>query len=158
MDKNTTGNFRQLVESIYTREQLESVKDDIRAISGLVYKSSLGPFSNQIKNKVGPNIYFYIYNLEKTGRLPKTASLGNFLIDLSKFLDGIEKITLTLAFVPTAGFQREIAVWLSENLGKKVVADFVVNSEIIGGLIIEYNGKYKDYSKAAEIEPRKAAL
>ena len=149
---NQKVNFRLLVDSIFTVDQLISVKDDIRTISGILYKIRPGSFSNQIKTKVGPNLNFYISSLEAEGRLPAPSSLGNFLADLARFLDNIDKITLTLAFAPSLDFQKEVVLWLEKNLGKKIIADFAVDEAIIAGLVIEYMGKYKDYSKASEIK------
>jgi len=150
--ENHKVSFRLLVNGIFTADQLRRIQDDIQTISQMAFKIGAGSLSSQIKTKVGSSIYLYILSLEKEKRLPAAASLGSFLVELSGFLDGIDKITLTLAFEPSAGFQKEIVLWLEKNLGKKVVCDFVVNEGIIGGLIIEYHGKYKDYSKAAEIE------
>ncbi|KKR86200.1 MAG: hypothetical protein UU34_C0019G0008 [Candidatus Curtissbacteria bacterium GW2011_GWA1_41_11] len=143
--------FRLLVDSIFTADQLTRIQDDIRTISQLAFKVGAGSFSSQIKNRVGSSLYLYILSLEKEKRLPAAASLGNFLSNLAGFLDGIDKITLTLAFEPSVDFQKEIVLWLENNLGRKIVVDFVVHEGIIGGLVIEYHGKYKDYSKAAEI-------
>ena len=148
---NQKVNFRSLVERIFTADQLTRIQDDIRTISRLAFKVGAGSFSSQIKNRVGPSLYLYILSLEKENRLPAAALLGNFLAGLGRFLDGIDKITLTLAFEPSLDFQKEIALRLEKNLGRKVVSDFIVDEAIIGGLIIEYHGKYKDYSKAAEI-------
>ena len=144
--------FKSLVDSIFTANQLTGIQDDIRTISAMAFKIGAGSLSSQIKPKVGPSIYLYILSLEKSNRLPAAASLGHFLAELAGFLDGIDKITLTLAFEPSVDFQKEIALWLETNLGTKVVCDFAVAEGIIGGLVIEYHGKYKDYSKAAEIE------
>ena len=141
-----------LVDSIFTADQLRRIQDDIRTISAMAFKVGAGSISNQIKNRVGSGIYLYILSLEKENRLPAAPSLGNFFAELSEFLNGVDKITLTLAFEPSLDFQKEIALWLEKNLGNKVVADFVVDEKIIGGLVIECHGKYKDYSKAQEIE------
>ena len=148
---NQKVSFRSLVERIFTADQLAGIQDDIRTISQMAFKMRSGSFSSQIKTKVGPTLYLYISSLEKESRLPAAASLGNFLAGLGQFLDGIDKITFTLAFEPSLDFQKEIALRLEKNLGRKVVSDFIVDEAIIGGLIIEYHGKYKDYSKAAEI-------
>lgn len=153
MDKTGSQkvNFRLLLDSIYTQEQLDKVKDDIRTISGMAFKVGSGSLSSQIKDKVGSRLYLYISSLEAEGRLPAAPVLGKFFSDINKFLTDLDKITLTMAFEPSLDFQKEVVLWLNKNLGKKVVAEFVVEEGIIGGLIIEYMGKYKDYSKASEV-------
>ena len=149
--ENHKVSFRLLVNGIFTADQLRRIQDDIQTISQMAFKIGAGSLSSQIKTKVGSGMYLYILSLEKENRLPAAALLGNFLAGLGRFLDGIDKITLTLAFEPSLDFQKEIALRLEKNLGRKVVSDFIVDEAIIGGLIIEYRGKYKDYSKAAEI-------
>lgn len=148
---NQKVSFRSLVDSIFTADQLAGMKDDVRTISQMAFKVGAGSLSSQIKDKVGPKLFFYISSLEAESRLPAAPVLGKFLSDIGKFLSDIDKVTLTLAFEPSFDFQKEIVLWLNKNLGRKVVAEFVVDDGIIGGLVIEYMGKYKDYSKASEV-------
>ncbi|OGD91805.1 hypothetical protein A3D07_02650 [Candidatus Curtissbacteria bacterium RIFCSPHIGHO2_02_FULL_42_15] len=152
--ENQKVSFRSLVDGIFAADQLARIRDDIRTISAMAFKVGAGSLSSQIKTKVGSSMYLYILSLEKENRLPAAASLGYFLSELAGFLEGIDKITLTVAFEPSLDFQKEIALWLEKNLGRKVVCDFAVDEGIIGGLVIEYHGKYKDFSKAQEIESR----
>lgn len=143
--------FRSLVDSISTPDQLAEIRDDIRTVSQMAFKVGSGSLSSQIKAKVGPKLYLFISSLEAEGRLPAAPVLGKFLSGINNFLFDIEKITLTLAFEPSLDFQKEVVLWFEKNLGKKVVCEFLVDEGIIGGLKIEYMGKYKDYSKAAEV-------
>ena len=148
---NQKASFRLLADSIFTADQLAAVPDEIRTVSGMNFKFGAGSLSSQIKDKVGSSFYFYISSLEAEGRLPAAPSLGKFLSDINKSLSDIDKISLTLAFNPSLDFQKEVVLWFKNNLGKKVVAEFVVDEKIIGGLKIEYMGRYKDYSKASEV-------
>lgn len=143
--------LRHLADTIYTKAQLEATKDDLRTVSAMAFKLSPASFASQIKDKVAPNLFMYIQSLETSGRLPKPATLGRFLGDLEKYLSGIETVSLTLAFAPSAEFQKEIVLWLEKNLGRKVIVDFLEDEAIVAGAVIEYRGKFKDYSKAAEI-------
>ena len=148
---NQKASFRLLADSIITADQLAEIRDDIRTISQMNFKFGSGSLSSQIKDKVGSSFYFYISSLEAEGRLPTAPSLGKFLSDINKSLSEINKVSLTLAFNPSLDFQKEVVLWFKNNLGKKVVAEFVVDEGIIGGLKIEYMGKYKDCSKASEV-------
>ena len=45
-----------------------------------------------------------------------------------------------------------VAKQLEDSLGKKIVLDITTNQSIVGGLQIEFSGKYKDYSLGPKLE------
>ena len=72
---------------------------------------------------------------------------------IEKFLNSIKNqaaqlnvLKLQLAFDPSDETITNIFNWISENYGGGIVLDIQKNESIIGGAIISFNGKYKDYS------------
>jgi F0F1-type ATP synthase delta subunit len=59
---------------------------------------------------------------------------------------------IVIAFEPRPEFIKKIILWLREELKQKVILDLILNSEIVGGAIIEYQGKELDFSIAKKID------
>jgi len=69
-----------------------------------------------------------------------------FLDDLYGELMSIKIIKLTLAYKPTDEETARINAWLSENRGEITLIDILYKKDIIGGAIIESQGKIGDYT------------
>lgn len=76
-----------------------------------------------------------------------------------KFLEGIKEELGSARFlemtVPTqlaAPIVEKIAAWVKDNVGADVVLDLDVESEIMAGAQMSFEGKFKDYSLKEEIE------
>lgn len=73
-------------------------------------------------------------------------TIGIDLNELSKQVKNLEIVKITLAIEPTIGITALIDNFFKTNLNKKVLFDFEINKEMIGGLQIVYKGKYFDLS------------
>ncbi len=61
-------------------------------------------------------------------------------------LKDLPEITLIMAFEPTHDFKQSIFEDLEGIYGTNLVVTMKVNPRILGGLIVEYQGRYCDYS------------
>lgn len=71
---------------------------------------------------------------------------GIDLNELLKQVKNFEVVKVTLAIEPTIGITDLFDNFFKTNLNKKVLFDFEINKEMIGGLQIVYKGKYFDLS------------
>lgn len=71
---------------------------------------------------------------------------GIDLNEFSKEIKNLEVARIFLALEPTIGILDIINDFFQENLKKKVLFDFEINSEMLGGLQIVYKGNYFDSS------------
>lgn len=76
----------------------------------------------------------------------KTGLSEEFLRNLKTKIAGLRPIKLTLAFEPDGEFIKRLFAWVRQNIGDSVVLDFSVNPEILGGALVEWQGKYFDLS------------
>lgn len=76
------------------------------------------------------------------------------LNNLLKKLKEMEVFRVVLAISPTIGILEIIDNFLKENLKQKVIIDFDINKEIIGGMQIVYQGKYCDMSVLQKIKQK----
>lgn len=71
-----------------------------------------------------------------------------------KIKDEIKKLPtvhLTFAIRPTKGILNEIDDFFIEKIGKKILIDWNVDEEILGGVSILYKGNYGNYSISKKI-------
>ena len=68
------------------------------------------------------------------------------LTKLNQYLKDLEELKLTLSFRPKADSLEKIVSWVKQNVGKEIVLEIDTDESILGGVILSYKGKYKDYS------------
>lgn len=141
--------FEAFIEDIYLYDDLKELASAIDGVIKVLYVSDSHSITERLASLLPKNILETILTLEKNKVLALTPSeLEAYFVSLKAYLVKIPRIALTLAFTPSTEFIAVIGDWLSKNLGKKVLIDLVVKEEIIAGLVIEYQGRFKDYSKA----------
>lgn len=64
---------------------------------------------------------------------------------VSEYLSNLSVVRLTIAFTPNIAFERKLADLISTKL-RNVVLDIIVDPEILGGSVLEYEGKHVDKS------------
>lgn len=74
------------------------------------------------------------------------------LASMSKALDELPIVFLTLAFEPSGKMVGKMYSFLTKTLGKSIVIDVKTEPLILGGAIVEYGGVYKDVSLKTKIE------
>ncbi|MGI5826508.1 MAG: F0F1 ATP synthase subunit delta [Patescibacteria group bacterium] len=124
--------------------------DLIKQLDGLI--ESLYEVKGSVESKMNKNLTQELKEaLLKVCRKNKV-DLNN-AIAFQKFLESlkiaVQKIPLaklSFAFEPNGDIIKKIASWIAVNLKEKVLIEIEVNPAIIGGLLIEFNGNYKDYS------------
>lgn len=144
-----------LFENIFTKEDLLWLFSQISQLQKLVFKKE-GLLSIKVvllKEKINQNLYNVILEAEKNGLIfsdPKSQS--DFLENLKKELSELPVLKIQIAFSPPQSTTERISRYLEKEVGKKIILDILVNPEIVGGAILEYQGKYLNLSLAKEIE------
>ncbi len=148
-DRKTLALF---LENVLTVEDLHLLESEIATTLELVYATTSPVLGSKIDGHVSPNFHQIVLGLEANNTLPsENREQEAFFVGLKKFLEQISRVTLNLAFEPKREFVQRVAGWFLTNLSQKVILDIKVKREVIAGAIIEYNGKYRDYSKSREL-------
>jgi F0F1-type ATP synthase delta subunit len=90
--------------------------------------------------------------------LQSAKDIKNFLEKIQKLISSIPILTLTLAFEPKESTMKALSDWFMLNLKRQFVFDFKVDSNIIAGAIINFNGKYLDFSIKPKFEQILASI
>ena len=141
--------YSLFLKDVFLTENLKELIRQIDIVLDTIYVDDKRTLMEKLTGKLPQDILDII-----AGLFAKKILSGNpkdveeYFVSLNSYLSKIPRIILTIAFKPNVEFLKTLSFWFEKNLGKKVVCDIVVRKEIIAGALIEYNGKYKDFSKA----------
>jgi F0F1-type ATP synthase delta subunit len=145
--------FEKLSEKIITEEDLAFFLDQLSVIRKFLFLQTHISLSERLKNKIEEEFRKEIEKLEKGKILPSSPEeQSSFFKGLENFLLKIPKVKLEIAFEPSDDFILEIYKWFKEKIKKKVILDISVNPKIVGGIKIEYQGKWGDFSLEKKIK------
>jgi F0F1-type ATP synthase delta subunit len=132
---------------LLTKEELNSTLKKIEMLKNYLYKKPEIPLSKKIE-KLNLSHLFSKEKIEVL-TIPQTIDI---LEKKKKIFEKIPKITIEMAFEPTADFILKLKNWFWQNLKKNLVLDIKVNPKIIGGAKIYYEGKYFEWTLLKKIE------
>jgi len=145
--------FEDLAKKIKTKEELIFYLEELSRAQQAVFKQGGVLLSEKLKGKISEELKNFFERMEKKGMLSKNPEQQySFLEKIKKYLLSLSEVKLEIAFSPSNDFLKEISLWFKEELGQKVILDLTVNPKIVGGAIIEYQGNWRDYSLAREID------
>ena len=131
---------------IKTKDNLNMVLSDIESFSKDIFKEGSTDRTELLK---AYDILFSSLLTEVLDCDINKISNDDLLENLNELraeLSQLETLSLTIAFTPSQNFIDSLYSWIVENLGSKVIIDFKNSQKVIGGALISYQGKYKDYS------------
>lgn len=123
-----------------TREKLNNIQENIFSTNYNLEKS-LDSFLSQ-EEKQEFKSFFSQNNLNL--KTPKEINLG--IEKIQESIDKMPLVILTTAFKPTVSSIRKFSNLLSERNKERVLLSLNVNPQILGGVLIELNGNFRDYS------------
>lgn len=122
-------------DDILTTEDSERVVSDIETALGGLYKSS----GSLDVSHLHPAVANILNNQNK-------GSLGDELRKLGNEVKSRKTINITMSFVPSRDLVKRIHSWMWKNLGIRVLISFNIDSGVLGGCNLSYEGRYFDYS------------
>jgi F0F1-type ATP synthase delta subunit len=126
----------KLFSKVKTRQEAEDV---VGALQGM--QRSKGA-RKDISEKL-------LRQLESLGR---KSGYGVLLTEFEQLFYGAKTVVLTLSFYPTEAVIDRICGWFEENLEERVIVDLIVDTDIIGGLKVMCNERFRDYSVRTKLE------
>jgi len=147
--------FKDFTKKIKTREELIFYLEEITKTQQIILKNrnELSTLSKIVEGKVDEELKIFFEKLEKEKIIPRNLDQQSlFLEKFKKYLQSLPEIKLEIAFLPSRKFLSRINQWLEEEFGQKVILDLIINPEIVGGAIIEYQGNWRDFSLRKEID------
>lgn len=145
------NDFDFLLEKIQTKEDVLSLMEEINELQKTIFKNQNGKngiFKKETDNSDLKKLISKMENEENKNQ----KEILSFLEELKTYVLALPAIRLKTAFQPSGEFLKKIGRWLKKETGKKIIMEVVVDQKIIGGLTMEYEGKYADFSLRKKME------
>lgn len=129
---------------IVTSTDLHQLQKDIHVLYRVGYDQEVTQLA-QIKSQIHPEIFQAI---ESMGSNQSPAQIMDRMEELLNW----PVIRIKLAFEPDASLARQIGHWCRQLLDDKLIFEYVLAPEILGGTQIEWGGRWHDYSLNTTID------
>ncbi|MEK7526183.1 MAG: F0F1 ATP synthase subunit delta [Patescibacteria group bacterium] len=133
--------FSNIVSQIQSRDDQNLLLDELSALKNSLFQIKQNTFDQVLTTKVRQKISA---ELEKI--LTASSDRAGLLDQLTKQVQDLKTLDLTLSFEPTVETRQKIFTWVKTNMGEGVVINLKFDPTIIGGAQIAFNGKYVDLS------------
>lgn len=145
--------FEDLIKRIVTKEELIILLEEINLLERLIFKNKGAPLSERARGKIREETRDYLKKLEKDRFFSNSPNEQfSFFEKIKKWLQEVPQVKLEIAFKPSEDFLLRIKGWFREENQQEVILDMVVNHQIVGGAVIEYQGRYRNFTLAKKIE------
>lgn len=145
--------FVPFASSVYDTAGLARLMGEIDGVKRLLFRGEEGTISQKAGTFLPAGFGAILMDIEKSGL--ESAGDSNqmrFLEALEEYLGALPLFKISLAFEPSVTFGQTLNNLVSRNVGRKVILDVNVDQFIISGAILEFNGKYGDYSLAKQAD------
>jgi F0F1-type ATP synthase delta subunit len=134
----------KIINQLIIRDQAIVLVNVIDEIITNLYSTKFNT-DKYLKDNLNPTIYVALIEfLTQNKRLSKN-TYANQLIQLKKLIQKIPVVKITIAVEPSMSLIERLTGWFDENY-RHVLVDYKVDKNLLAGAIIEFNGKYKNYS------------
>lgn len=125
--------------------------DQLEAISKELYHNQEGFITQKLKGRLLASIEAIFVWLEQNNLEPSgDGEQRAFIEEIIAYLKKIPQVRVTLAFEPDDLFTDKLNEQISALVNRRIILDISVNHHIVGGVVLEYGGKHRDYS----VEPK----
>jgi len=150
--------YDQVITNLYTKEDIDIFDAEIDELLEGLYESGSESFDSVLEEKVRMRIAEQLKDMIQRLEVPKE----EFLKNLKREIEKIKILKVTVAFEPTYAATVRISQWVKQNISNHTVIQIIYDKDIIGGVVVEYEGNYHDYSLKknfqALFEKRKVAV
>jgi len=145
--------FEKFLEKVITKEDFILLLEEINSLERFIFKETKKPLSEKIKGEVREEFRNIIEKLEKEKIITRSPDQQfSFFDNFKKYLKNIPQLKLEIAFLPSEEFLLDVKNWFKKEKNKEVILDLTVNPKLVAGAIIEYEGRYGNFSIAKKID------
>lgn len=143
-----------ILEKISTSEDLYFFLEEIEKLRNLSFEKPKSSLLEKSKEKIGSKMFSLLKKWEEEKLIPSSTKEQSFFFQkIEEELQEIPKVKMKTAFQPSEDFISKIRKKIKEILGtNRFILDISVDPKVVGGVVIEYQGKYFDGSLAEKIK------
>lgn len=141
------------LSSIKTLEERKRLYSEISLVLDVLFRQQ-ADLEKILDTKVSPQLRTYILSLLQGKPLDEALreKIAKTLAEIKNKAEGLQAITLTLAFEAQQSTIDKISSFARQTLGENIIIEINVEPNILGGAIIVFNGLYHDYSLKTKLE------
>jgi len=133
--------YSEILSRVKTSEEKEQLQDEIEALKVSLYERG-AVFEDMLKTRVRAWASQQIRKDLEGGEIDKE----KYLTVLIEKLKEAKCVKLSIAFEPTQVAIDKFYTFITGEIGENVVLDITCQPKIMGGAIIIYEGKYRNFS------------
>lgn len=145
-----------IYDFIDTKEELLVLSSNVDSFLLDLYRYSGEELENHISNTYDYRFKSILENvLSKEGLSLKNSSTVDIEAKIKALKDSLADaniVELKISFSPTQKFIGQIKNWLMSNIGTNVLLDLKIDSDVLAGAVITYNGRYNDLSLSTALK------
>ncbi|OGE09195.1 hypothetical protein A3A60_03945 [Candidatus Curtissbacteria bacterium RIFCSPLOWO2_01_FULL_42_26] len=151
--------FAAFVNTVYDMPGLSRLVDDLTLVERSLFKEKTGTISEKVKDYLTGRVLTIFQEIELAALEPQDDRKQlEFVRDLISFLNNLPQVRVTIAFDPTVSYVIKLNNVISQQAGKKVIFDIVIDDKIIGGAIFEYKGRICEQTLQSKLESKLSDL
>jgi len=133
--------YSEILRYAKTDEEKELLVKEVELLLESIYKTTEENFDNVLKTKVRSGVAVAIRDALNSNKI----EIGKLLTDLQSEIKKLVPMRITLAIEPTEEMLEEMYNYITKHVtGIYLVVS--VNKALIGGMTIEFKGKFYDFS------------
>lgn len=143
------------LNSLYTKHDTVVLLDKLERLEESLYNVKL-PFGAAVKDVFSFAAAEEFLECAAQANISTTnpEAIRKYLEEIKASIQGIPTASIRIAITPSNDTVKYISKWFDANMNERVVLDFVVDHTLIGGIVIEYEGKHADYSLKKRLTAR----
>ncbi len=147
--------YSDLLSHIKTVDQARELTSEIDVLLDSLFKTENNAFDkalNSVSVVTSQMLKSALGGLKDNINLGDKTKIQEYLIGIKEEIQKFKTLKLSLAFEPSEHTIDNLFAWVIQNLGSYVILDIDVDKKILGGAIIEYEGRYEDLSLKKRVE------
>lgn len=137
----------EIVAQLHTKLEADHFLVQLSDLSESLFNSKIN-FKDKLNALFSSDFSVSILNGIKEAKIDENnrIEVQNYLEQITESIKKTPVINITVAFRPKQSTTQKIYDWISLRLRKPVLLNFKVEKQIIAGAIIEFKGKYFEYT------------
>lgn len=143
-----------ILKKISTEEDLIFFLEELEKLESIAFEKPKRPLLEKAKGKIGYETFSLLKKWEKEKIIPSSPeSQSLFFQKIEEELKNLPRMKIKISFSPSKDFISRLKKKIKDLLNnREVILDISVDHQIVGGAIIEYQGKYFDDSLSKKIK------
>ena len=145
--------YFDILTSLRTVEDLNQISSEIDNLLASIFETDDQSFDKALKSISVDTAKKINDAINKNGlNITNKELIRNFLEGLKKLLGKFKTIRLIISIEPSSSAIENIHNWVISNLGEGYLLEIETNHNLLGGAIIEFDGKYRDFTVKKNLE------